>query len=136
MPRWPDQTLVERVYARIVRRGSNECWGWRGSMSRSRFRQKLVRYPNIAADGTWKVRVNRLLLILRGGPLDHPEREGEAFLAWLRRVWPEYRFQQAAHSCDNSECVNPGHLEWATREQNLNEQWQRKRAEAEAGNAA
>ena len=133
MPRGPIPiAFCDRLFAKIDRSaGPDGCWTWKGAKSRSRFRQKLVRYPSFQA-GTWKqpwmVRVNRLLLVLRTGPIDVPELPGEDFVTWLRRAWPYYANRQAAHSCDNSECVNPGHLEWKTQEENLNEQWDRKRA--------
>jgi hypothetical protein len=98
----------------------------------------VTRYPNFAVNGWFKIRVNRLLLILRDGPLDVPPEEGETFPRWLRRANRFYKFRQSAHSCDNCECVNLGHLEWKTQAENLQEQADRKRAgeSREEGHAA
>lgn len=73
------------------------------------------------------VRVNRLLLLLKTAPIDVPRDLGEAFFDWLDRAQANYRHVEAAHTCDNSECVNPGHLVWETHSENMTRQAERNR---------
>lgn len=117
--------LVERLWSRITRKGPKECWPWRGAKSKSGRRQ--VCYPHIPEGGGkgrpfW--RVNRLLLVLTHGPLDVPPDDQEPFLLWLHRARRYYRDLgvEAAHTCDNSECCNPGHLQWESHQDNLQRQ--------------
>lgn len=79
-------------------------------------------------------RVARLLLVLRDGPIEVPADDDEPFLDWLRRARRYYHDLdvEASHTCDNSECVNPGHLLWETHQDNLARQRERKLRRQEA----
>lgn len=48
-------------------------------------------------------------------------------MATLIHGQPEDK-QMALHSCDNPSCINPEHLSWGSRSQNMKEMWARGRA--------
>jgi hypothetical protein len=96
-------TLVERFWSKVIKRGRNECWGWTGACSQ----KKPDRYPNMSkgsrSEGT--ILACRVALLVTVGP--PPDEE---------RIEP-------LHRCHNSECVNPGHLEWGTHSENEKQKW-------------
>jgi hypothetical protein len=92
--------LKHRVWSRIrVSFDWDACWTWRGALSLKRAGE---RRPHVW-DGTRMVSVARLMCEWHHGPPPTPE-------------------HQAGHTCptgENAQCVNPRHLEWQTREENL-----------------
>lgn len=83
----------ERLWAKIDKRGDDECWPWRASLSTTGYGQikngsKIVRAHNAVCR------------------LAHGEPMGD---------------QHALHSCDNKLCCNPKHLSWGDRYRNMQE---------------
>lgn len=119
--------LLKRLWAKVIIGDPDTCWRWIGAKSRSG--QRRVYYP-VISQGLGKTghsriwRVGRLLLVLEYGPKDVPKEAGEDFRTWLGRANKFYRDQdlEAGHQCDNSECVNPGHLAWETHLENVSRQ--------------
>lgn len=85
--------LSERFWAKVDRRGADECWEWKASRRPGGYGQiqtsSTDRRPAIASRVSWE---------LHNGPIP----EGAAVM----------------HRCDNPPCVNPAHLELGTRSAN------------------
>lgn len=130
-PRVPVSTLTTRLEARIDRRGPLECWPWTAARSRSGRRE--VDYGVIWNGSTTQKlwRANRLVLMLKTGPVDVPIDDGESFDDWLLRLARFYRGLEASHVCDVSLCCNPDHLEWKEHRANVTEQKARQRLAAQ-----
>ena len=91
--RWEKEarTVQERYDALVIRRGSEECWGW------SAFKFKgYGRMGNVW--GQASIGAHRVSYMLHVGPIP----EGLTVL----------------HKCDNPECTNPRHLKLGTNEDN------------------
>lgn len=85
--------LEARFWAKVDKRGPDECWPWMASKSK-------YGYGNIAVNRRC-VRATHVALILDGRP-----RTGSL---------------HALHSCDNPPCVNPSHLRWGTIKDNADD---------------
>ncbi len=90
-------TLSERFWARVDR--SDGCWEWRGA--RAHLGHGLVFWNGRSRPAT------HLALHLAG----KPRPEGH----------------EACHRCDNPPCVNPAHLYWGTRQDNVDDAYARGR---------
>lgn len=92
----PAAPLADRFWAKVHRRGPEDCWPWRASVAGWGYGR--LRYQR---DGVWVTRsAHRVAWELTHGqpPPDH--------LAVL-------------HRCDNPRCVNPAHLLLGTQQDNL-----------------
>jgi general stress protein YciG len=78
----PLPTPTERFWARVARRGDDECWEWTGA-------RKDTGYGRLQIDGL-RVRAHRFAWELANGPIP----------AGL----------SVCHRCDNPPCCNPAHL--------------------------
>jgi hypothetical protein len=98
------RNLEERIIANSVLDLTTDCWVWLGKRSYSRNgsnRWYPIMTVHVKGKGTRNKRVHHLALTeLRG----------------IRR--PSKIFV-AAHSCNNSYCVNPMHLRWALQSTNM-----------------
>lgn len=86
-----------RLYSKTDVRGPDECWEWQGALSGNG-------YPHI----------NQVDLYYRRVSYPYGHR-----LAWAleHKRWPD-KDKVIMHTCDNSRCVNPSHLEEGTSKQN------------------
>jgi predicted transcriptional regulator len=93
--------LAERFWAKVDRRGPDECWPWTGCRS--------VGYGQIreAGKGSRVLAAHRVALQLAGRPV------------------PDGMF--ACHHCDHPECCNPAHLYAGTALDNSRDSHARKR---------
>lgn len=95
-------TLEERFWAKVDRRGDDECWPWTGATTGAG-------YGAIRADGGRKAGLllaHRVSASLAGAELG-----------------PETR-----HTCDNPPCVNPAHLRPGTHDDNMGDMARRGRS--------
>jgi len=95
-------TLAERFWAKVDRRGPDKCWPWlgaRGTRGYGTFESKEIGQTHRAHRIAW--------LLTYQGP-----------------IMPRDEFR---HSCDNTSCVNPGHLTPGSHAQNMRDMVMRRR---------
>jgi hypothetical protein len=95
--RW-GHTLAEKFENKVIRKGEDECWGWKGKLWKGYGRMRM-NFKELTAS-----RVSYELFV---GPIP----EGMHVL----------------HKCDNPECTNPRHLFLGTHEDNMNDMARKKR---------
>jgi hypothetical protein len=93
-------------WAKVDRRGPDECWPWQGSADRRGYGQVMLRDHRPR-------RAHHLALHFDGRP-----RPGNL---------------HCLHSCDNPSCCNPAHLRWGTIAQNAKEKSERGRCPDTSG---
>lgn len=92
--------LAERFWAKVDRRGPEECWPWIGTID-------VYGYGALSRDGR-VVKAHRMALELHSG------------------VIPDNH--SVCHRCDNPPCCNPAHLFAASQAENLLDMYRKGRA--------
>lgn len=96
-------TIEERYWAKVDRSaGPDACWPWRPPTHRSGHGEFFV------SKARGKVPAHTFAVELATGQPCPPDREG-------------------CHTCDNPPCCNPAHIYYGTRQQNVDDMWQRGR---------
>ena len=101
----PPLPLAERFYRKVLQHPLEDggCWEWTGAYSPgNRYWAPVVRE---GGQGSRVLRAVRWVLQQKTGE------SGEGL--------------EAGHACDNQRCVNPEHLRWVTREENVQETQER-----------
>jgi hypothetical protein len=116
-------SLLERLEAKLRPADAGGCRRWVGAKSYNVRHQKpygVLRYS--PRPGVTPMRVNRMVLLLTLGPEDCPRDDGEPIDEWLRRANRYYGHLEASHTCDDTLCGEPTHLEWRDHLDNVREQ--------------
>lgn len=104
--------LEVRFWAKVTRRGFDECWPWTASVHPKGYGQFGVRAGELGLECNRPVAAHRVAFYLVHGR------------------WPE---PQGLHGCDNPPCCNvenPEHVHEGTNADNVHEMWERGRAVA------
>jgi len=100
---------ISRFWSKVDRRGSDECWPWRGGRDTSGYG---VFYFRNEGGKSQSIKAHRWLLgHLRGKPL----------------ILKPTGLEDGCHRCDNPPCCNPDHLYVGTRKQNIADAVERSR---------
>lgn len=97
-PRIPSE---KRFWAKVIKRGPDECWTW--TASRMGLRGE---YGQFSYEG---------------------KRMGAHQASWILHNGPIPEGLEVCHSCDNGLCVNPAHLWLGTHYQNMHDKLDKKR---------
>jgi hypothetical protein len=104
------EEVIRRFWAKVDRRGPDECWPWIGGFGGTRWGGK--QYGVFRFEGR-TVTAHRVSWIIEHGPIP----EGMRVL----------------HECDNPPCVNPGDLFLGTQRDNIEDMVRKGRNAAVAG---
>lgn len=100
------RSTTDSFWAKVDKRGPNECWNWTGWKIQNGYGRMQI------ADK--KVLATHVSLRLHG--CQRPSDD-----------------LHALHSCDNPSCVNPSHLRWGTRTDNMRDKVSRGRSNMPKG---
>jgi hypothetical protein len=98
-------TIEDRYWAKVARRGNDECWEWTGGKDSGAYGMLVIAAPT--PSGRTMLRASHVALLLDGTSVP------EGFMA--------------CHRCDNPPCVNPAHLYVGDQDSNMQDKKERGR---------
>lgn len=116
------EAILRKLLTRVTVDPVTGCWMWTGGCSQSGRRGVFYAAARIGGGSTRVWRVNRLVLMLTTGPIDHPRRPEEPLILYLERLRVIYAPWESSHTCDRSRCICPDHLGWRGHGENIQEQ--------------
>lgn len=102
---------AETFWNRVKKGAENECWIWFGPTSKAR--GNVDSYGRVDAFGFKGIYVHRIAYWLANGGALSLRKDGDVLIR---------------HSCDNSLCCNPAHLQMGTHADNMRDKVERGRS--------
>jgi hypothetical protein len=96
-----DDATLNRFWSKVDKRGPDDCWEWTAGLTSTGYGCFVTHPPHR------KHKASRFSLLLVSSPPDD-----------IRNL--------ACHTCDNPKCVNPAHLYWGSKSENMRDALTRK----------